>query len=324
MNADTADAVINYIEKMLEKGDSLKIVWFGGEPLLNTFIISYITDRLLRICSERNCTYHANMITNGSLVTEELAKKMKEEWKITSVQITLDGYNECYDLTKNYYNPKQHNFIRVIDNIKTLAKKGVSVAIRMNYDTTNYESLSDLIEFLHIEMGNYTNIDYYIYPVWDALNDTDSNAFHTETIADNNLIRLFDLLVDYGMSTVPNVARLKYRKRQCKACNINNCAILADGKIVKCSETFNQVLGDVWNGITDVDHYSFWTSTALDDKCKVCVYLPICQGGCKSSYFTKMMHCFAYKPIIEDILRWYVSRLDRKMNPIETDNNENN
>ena len=154
-------------------------------------------------------------------------------------------------------------------------------------------------------------VDYYIYPIWDALNESNHDAFRTKTKADYNLIKLFDLLVDYGMTSAINVARLKYRKHQCKSCNKNYCAFLADGKIVKCSETFNQVLGDVWRGIIDKEHYDFWISDALDEKCKKCVYLPLCQGGCRSSYFTKMPQCFAYRPIIDDILKWYVSRLEK-------------
>ena len=118
------------------------------------------------------------------------------------------------------------------------------------------------------------------------------------------------MLVEYGMNNVLNIARLKYRKHQCKSCNKYSCAILADGNIVKCSETFNQILGNVWTGIAETQKYDFWISTELDEKCKECVYLPICQGGCKSSYFTKMRQCFAFKPIINDILKWYVSRLD--------------
>lgn len=312
MNIETADALVTYIGNTLKKDDVLKIVWFGGEPLLNTYIINHITEKLLKLCSEKNIRYRANIITNGSLVTEEIARRMSNDWKITSAQITLDGYNECYDKIKNYYNPKRYNFFNVIKNIKLLAQNNIPVAVRMNYDTSNFYSLKSLIEYLHVELKNYKNIDYYIYPIWDALNENDPDAFRTKTKADYNLIKLFDLLVDYGMASVVNVARLKYRKHQCKSCNKNYCAFLADGKIVKCSETFNQILGDVWHGVIDKEHYDFWISGALDEKCKKCVYLPLCQGGCRSSYFTKMPQCFAYKPIIDDILKWYVSRLEKR------------
>lgn len=312
MSTSTADALVCYIDKLLNNNDILEIEWFGGEPLLNTAIIDYISTALLNVCSNKKCTYHASMISNDSLITEELATVMKNKWKIASIQITFDGYDEYYNRAKNYYNSEKYNFFNIIENVKTLANNDIFVSVRMNYDTTNYESLIKLIEFLHIKMKSYKKIGYYIYPIWDALNESDPDAFRTKTKADYNLIKLFDLLVDYGMNTSINVARLKYRKHQCKSCNKHSCAILADGKIVKCSETFNQILGDVWNGITDKEHYDFWISTELAEKCRDCIYLPLCQGGCKSSYFTRMPQCFAYKPIINDILVWYVSRLERK------------
>lgn len=313
MSTNTASALVGFIEKLLECGDRLEIEWFGGEPLLNTKIIDFISEHLIKICTEKKCTYQSAMISNGSLISRDIVEKMKSKWKLSAIQITLDGYDEYYDKAKRYFNPKLYNFWNVISNIKLLAENDIFVSIRMNYDTSNFISLKKLIEFLHSELSGYEKVGYYIYPLWDALNEDDPNAFRTKTLADNNLIKLFDMLVNYNMNTIINVARLKYRKHQCKSCNKYSYAILADGKIVKCCETFKQILGDVWNGISDREHYDFWTSNELDDKCKTCVYLPICQGGCKSSHFTKMPQCFAYKPIINDILRWYVSKLDSEL-----------
>ena len=53
MTKEVADAVINFIAGRLNEGDTLKVEWFGGEPLLNPDIIDYIFTALKKIGKER-------------------------------------------------------------------------------------------------------------------------------------------------------------------------------------------------------------------------------------------------------------------------------
>lgn len=312
MSKKTADDVVNFIDNTLNEEDVLRLEWFGGEPLLNVEIIDYIMDKLNIICANKRCEIQNSMISNGSLITEDLVLKMKNKWNIQSIQITLDGYDSTYNQIKNYYNPVTCNFKKVIEAIKLLSKSGIKTAIRMNYDTKNYQSLVELIEFLHIELSGYKKLIYYVFPVWSSTDEYAENSYSSTTIADMNLLSLFDLLVKYRMSTIKAIARLNYKAHACQAWNLHSYAILPNGDIAKCCESYNQVIGSVTQGITDVDTYNFWTTSILEEKCDSCIYLPLCQGGCKSSYFNRMPHCFAFKPIINEILKWYVSYLDNQ------------
>ena len=312
MSKETADDVVNFIDNTLNEEDVLRLEWFGGEPLLNVEIIDYIIDKLNIICANKRCEIQNSMISNGSLITEDLVLKIKNEWNIQSIQITLDGYDSTYDQIKNYYNPITCNFKKVIEAIKLLSKSGIKTAIRMNYDTKNYQSLVELIEFLHIELSGYKKLIYYVFPVWSSTDEHAENSYSSTTTADMNLLSLFDLLVKYRMSTIKAIARLNYKAHACQAWNLHSYAILPNGDIAKCCESYNQVIGSVTKGITDIDTYNFWTTSILEEKCDSCSYLPLCQGGCKSSYFNRMPHCFAFKPIINEVLKWYVSYLDNQ------------
>ena len=251
-------------------------------------------------------------ISNGSLIDQKIIEKVYTNWHIHSIQITLDGYDSTYDQIKNYYNPITCNFKKVIEAIKLLSKSGIKTAIRMNYDTKNYQSLVELIEFLHIELSGYKKLIYYVFPVWSSTDEHAENSYSSTTTADMNLLSLFDLLVKYRMNTIKAIARLNYKAHACQAWNLHSYAILPNGDIAKCCESYNQVIGSVTKGITDIDTYNFWTTSILEEKCDSCSYLPLCQGGCKSSYFNRMPHCFAFKPIINEILKWYVSYLDNQ------------
>lgn len=311
MSNSTADEVVNFISsKINNENEEIELEWFGGEPLLNIDVIDYIIKKLKPICLNKNCTLKSSMISNGSLINEQLAKKMKNEWGLYYIQVTLDGYDNVYNQAKNYYDSKKYNFWTVIDAIKYLAKNEISVAIRMNYDTKNYNSLAELIEFLHKEFASYKTVSYYVYPVWSSTDEKAKDSFNSNTYADTNLLNLFELLVKYKMSTTLRIARLNYKKNACQGWSENTCAILPNGNICKCSESFNQILGNVKQGIINKKLFKFWTNAKVDKKCQKCVWLPLCQGGCKSSHFNRMPQCFAFKPIIEKLIRWHVKHLE--------------
>lgn len=316
MNEKTADDLINYIDGWLKEGDELRIEWFGGEPLLNVGIIDYIMETINPIMNGRGCKIRSSIISNGSLITGSIVRKMTSQWHIISTQITLDGYSDEYDRIKNYYSPEKNNFFRVVDNIHLLLDQGIHVAVRMNYDNQNYATLVRLIDFLHLEFRGYNNINYYLYPVWSSLND----AFLSTAEADNNLIKLFDMLVNYGMASVRKLARLNYRKHQCRACSEHSYNIFPDGSIGKCGEAFHQIIGHLPSGICDINTYKKWTDINLDLRCVNCVYLPICQGGCRSSKYTRMPQCFPNKNIFPEIVKWYVKRLEESETQVSSNN----
>lgn len=277
---------------------------------MNVEIIEYMTPKIIDLCKEKGCYSKFSMISNGSLITRELADRIKNEWKIHFVQVTLDGYGSAYDNIKNYSNSKAFCFQNVVDNIKLLAVQDVRVSIRMNYDTNNYEDLRKLILFLDKELNQFKKIRYYVYPVWSTgLQDVD-NACHNNTKDDLNLIALYDLLVEHKMTTMRQVSRLGYRKKQCMACNKFSYSVMPNGELIKCCESFTHIIGNVRDGITNHNEYGKWTSEEINDDCRKCVLLPMCQGGCRAGYFGVMDKCLVTKNILPDILRWYVGRME--------------
>lgn len=304
MTTKTASDVAKYILDNINKEDRIRIEWFGGEPLLNTNAMLIISGLVIDKCNTVGAKYYSNIITNGSLVNKKVIDIFKD-CKVRRCQITLDGLNEDYDKAKNYYN-KKFNFNSVINNIDTLLKNEINVSIRLNYLNTNYESLSKLIDYLHNRFTDNKCLRVYIYPVWSATNDT----FVSEAHADINYIKLIDKLVRYKFINAEDVIGLKRKVRQCAARNINSVAILPNGNFSKCSEVFNQVIGNIYDGITDVETYYEWTKEILSDRCNDCVYLPICNDGCKASRYNNMPTCFPTKEIFDDIIRWYVNYLD--------------
>ena len=99
----------------------------------------------LRECREyaekNNLPYRAGMTSNGSLFNEDLAEKAAKDWKVSSIQITLDGTEEYYNEAKAYVDGSDFN--KVVNNIKLLTSKGIFVSIRLNYDSHNYDNIKE-------------------------------------------------------------------------------------------------------------------------------------------------------------------------------------
>lgn len=307
MTADTASKVSDYIMDQIKKGDDLRLEWFGGEPLLNTEVIEMISDKVIKRCEEINANFSASIITNGSLVDKTICK-LFNDCRISRCQITLDGNKDVYNEAKNYCN-KKYNFDLVINNIKLLSNNDIHVSVRLNYDNKNYNSLSELLDYLYDNFRSNKNVSSYIYPIWSSTYD---NKFITEAYADDKYIKLVDKMVKYNMTKAENVIGLKRKVRSCSARNINSVAILPDGRFSKCSEAFNQIIGNLDKGVTDTKTYNEWTTVNLDEGCKECVYLPVCNGGCQAARYTNMEICFPTKNIHDDIVRWYINYLDNK------------
>ena len=55
----------------------LDVCWFGGEPLLNPDPIWDLSDYFIKLAEKSGFQYKAIMISNGSLVDDEIVKKFK-------------------------------------------------------------------------------------------------------------------------------------------------------------------------------------------------------------------------------------------------------
>ena len=161
MNAETQNDIINLIKKIVEKAPikKINITWFGGEPLLYPEIIKSLSKKIISFCEEKNIIYTSNIITNGYLLTQEIAD-MLSDLKVSKYQITLDGFKEDHDNTRCLINGNP-TFDKIIENLTNIKINGL-IQIRQNIHKNNYKNIQEfknLIKDLRKKSGN--NIVYY-------------------------------------------------------------------------------------------------------------------------------------------------------------------
>lgn len=135
MSLETAEKIADVL---CASEKPINITWFGGEPLLKTDLIQRITE----IFRTHGRQFEAGIITNGSLLTEEMIMHQFPEWKISWVQISIDGMEEEYLRRKCYCSNRTDIFEKLMSNIHCLLENQITVNIRLNMDADNSEECS--------------------------------------------------------------------------------------------------------------------------------------------------------------------------------------
>lgn len=192
MSIDMAEKVAKYILEVTPPNKLISLGWFGGEPLFNQDVIDIITSRLQS--AGRNI--QGSIISNGYLFNKETTKKAKDEWKINSAQITLDGTAEIYNKIKRYiYKDDSNPFQTVINNIHNLLDDDIAVSVRMNCDKHNADNLVQLVKYLSEEFNKEEKFSMY---VWSIFEEGFTRTKEQRIQLFKNLMRVNEEIVKYN------------------------------------------------------------------------------------------------------------------------------
>lgn len=294
------EGIIELIKKHKEK--KVQIKWFGGEPLMNAGMIDRITEKL----TELDIRFTSSMISNGYLVNKNLDKINK--WHLGTIQITLDGIDEKYNAIKRYQVKNDPNpFRTVLEGIKGLLSRNVKVSIRLNFDKYNYKDILECIDFIHKELGNPDNLYIYSHHIFGP-----KENIHLDD-GTNIYSLILKRLIECGYIKDMFSLGIRYRPLPCAAYNENFFVIDPRGKLLKCEhyktdQTYQGVVGDLKNGITNKTNYNFWLNRNYPyKKCYRCQYLPLCEGGCRFESLSNVGNgaCLGYRDCIDELIFMY-------------------
>lgn len=282
------DALIEFI-KQRKKAQSVKLNWFGGEPLLNPKIIDAVTKRLREIGLE----FESFMITNGSLITRQLIERRFKRWNMRGVQITLDGTAEQYTKRKGYVDGQREVFKKILNRIAWLNESDIHVDIRLNIDRENMNDILDLVYVLQGRFDSQKNVVYYpafVTGVKDKLSDTEKISF---------VKKLFYALANPAKFSITN--RL-YSFPRCLPCMRNDpqsFSVDVYGRVYNCEH----LVGRQDKSIGTLKRLSEKDNVArleepLREECKSCVFLPKCMSGCASNLRTGDAACMIERYLI--------------------------
>lgn len=284
MTRDEERDLVRFVRRQFSGRRRLQVVWFGGEPLLHPDAVLRLSGALLRTASFSGASYGAEIITNGTLLTDELAARLRAV-QVSAAQITLDGTAETHNLLRPTAGGKP-SYEQTVDGALA-AHRHMDVNLRMNLDRRNVATVPDLLADLADRGLTGANVSFV---------RTEPPAVYTP-IAQQAVDQMFLTVPDFAAAEVElldTARRLGFRAAAplatgdatpCAAVKRNHYAIEPRGKVTRCWADVaddRHTTAHLADGeLTTVDREQVWRDyEPFDTGCPDCPALPICYGGC--------------------------------------------
>ena len=235
MNRITADRVVDFIIKRAS-GKKIQIIWYGGEPLVNSDIIDYISKKL----SSKGIGYASSIISNGLLLTDSIIDRARNLWHLKNARITLDGTEEVYNRIKAYNTTSKNPFSLVLSNIEKLANFGVKITIRINVGQYNIKDVFDLVSQL---CDRYKDVQLVNFMIRN-LRNTGSNHniegnMHIQAQLLKQIMQIQDLIHDAGFDLFNGKISSYLTYNFCRADSGSFIIVKPNGELSFCGEDLN-------------------------------------------------------------------------------------
>ena len=268
-----------------EKQGTLSLT--GGEPFLRRDDLYALMDRIDR----SDLLAYYDILTNGSLITEDEAQRLAEHHKLRRVQVSLEGATaETNDAIRG-----PGSFESTLNAIRLLCKAGIDVSVMSTISRLNYREIPELIELTGHEKVTTLALERLI-PEGAGENMID------QVLSSDELHSLYEQVYALATNNSP-VRMLLYRPlftliapedhtagALCSAGN-NALTIMPDGTVFPC----RRLPIPIGNVLSD-GFYKIWYESEvlwrlrnpqnLSGKCNNCSLLTQCRGCRAMAYFT--------------------------------------
>lgn len=284
-------AIDRFVEfyKRSEMYERPSIVFYGGEPIVNWKVVHKCLEYVDELNAEDEKLNIAKVIiTNGTLITDGIAKILKEHNVLVSVSI--DGIKQVHDFNRIDHN-KIGSFDRAVRGYEILIKNnvetGASCVLAPNgieYSRQSFEYLKNDLKIIGLGLNHVSiipNLTYY-------------DPEYEEKYADK-LLEIQDVIQDENLDIYERRMNHKincflhkqFIKSDCTGCG-EQFSVNTDGRIGICQgyigsgKTFNHnILDDSYSPDEDPIFKEWSKRSPLNIKeCLECPALATCGGGC--------------------------------------------
>ena len=296
----------------------LKIVWYGGEPLLAFDIIEVLSERFIAFCEKEGVKYVASMISNTSLADEDVQRRLVA-CRVWSVMTTIDGVGQTHEL-RRVNRAGAPTYETILDNVEGMTDKGICVDFRCILERGNVDSCLELCE----GMARHENLGIRVKPMRDmsALEREVPGAAWVDPLEPEEFAEASYTVFMQGEPSVEEYRRaLAPLHLHCSAAMDRGYAIDELGNAFNCG----CAIGDDAKVLFNIceppetrrvrwDMVSWYSAhNPLDiERCRTCRVLPLCQGGCLRIDEEPFSECNPLPFTIEKMVKGYYDALQRE------------
>lgn len=293
MSVETADKAVDFFIKQIKlsgmdfEDNKPAIIFYGGEPLVNYDVLVYIAEKINGLRDVEKCVKHLemSMVSNGLLLTEERALKLKELG--VSIAISVDGFTENANAMR--VDVAGNNvFSKILKTLDMCKRIGVDVSLSVTLSEETIKNTQDILEL--VDKYGVKSFGFNImmsdenFVVPQEYNEKASQFIIDEFIE----LRKRGIYEDRIMRKLKAFSKSQVYFSDCAATGGGQIVIAPNGQVGIC----HGCLHNKQYFVTDVDDESFDATKHADfiewsqltpinkDECQDCEALGICGGGC--------------------------------------------
>lgn len=313
MTEQTAEQFVDFCVKEFDVVD--RIVFFGGEPLLNPGVIDLICTKFKQYRINKIIPYTPLfiLVTNGTIISNEILKLIKDH--IDVVSVSVDGEKEYHDANRVYNDGKGSfekvaSFIRFIQNNtdKTVQYEATYTQNHINSGCRREKVMESLKKQFGIlgavvdedSLGYYPLIEY-----WNNILKLEADKIQLEFLPED-FYNIFNKLLNNKDNHFCSIGRKSF------AVNCNGDVYACHLLNGKENNKLGNIIGEnIFN--TPSSYTSFYHNYSLKDtiKCRQCWARRLCGGCTVNAFYNKSTQEFVEDPNNDrcDFMKNYLEKI---------------
>jgi SynChlorMet cassette radical SAM/SPASM protein ScmE len=272
-----------------------------------------------------------SILSNGTLITDELAAYLASTGRCSYVQVSIDSFDAAgHDVCRG-----KGSFHKAVKGVKNLLNNDVSTSVRVTIHKDNVRDLDKIGRFLLDDL----KIPYFSTNAASYLGTCQENnqiqlSVPDRMIAMETLSRLSNEYPGRVIAQAGPLAEVRLWQDMIKAskegiacsqfgghltgcgCIFNKLAVRSDGVIIPCSYLSHVELGrinqddlkEVWQNHPELKQMRARHLIPLSDFefCRECEYMKYCTGNCPALSYTQLGDM--YRPSMDACLRLFIQQ----------------
>lgn len=251
----------------------------GGEPLCNPFLF-----QILDLIKKDTDLISFSILTNGTLITKEIARKIKT-YNPSYVQVSLEGGKKMNDYIRG-----KGTYKKISEGITNLRNEGIFTSISFTATKLNYQEFPKVIKYARKYDVNNVWSDRYI-PLGDskeqelALNYQETREYLK--IMNKERIKLKKLKNNHTTISMYRALQFQMTNDLAYGCTAGDTllTVMENGDLVPCRRMPIIVGNLLENKMLDLyqnnDILKELREKKIPDDCKDCEHSETCHGGLK-------------------------------------------
>lgn len=286
MNSKTLKKSLEYCFKRFTPNEKISIVFFGGEPLINSKIIFEAVEAINAFASKNGNTVRYSVTTNGTILNTELLNLFQKNDFI--VTVIIDGGELIQNRNRPFATGKG-SYDVISKNVEVMLKNRIRLIARITLTGPNIKNLSTAVE-------DIWNIGFN--DVTFELVSTDSEELSVSTRDIDDFKKQINILSDITFNNIVSNKRGRLKKltdyvfdiRNVKlgqTCSYNShrgIVISSNGDFYRCHRLLEQKQFCVGNTSESINWERFICKCSYDKYCSGCWGKNICARCAQENY----------------------------------------